>query len=337
MPEGSLSKAAVEGFFDIRHLSSHSPVDDLSPAGNLFYGMTSADEKNVSATRPVRAWEPLTPRGVSLFARASVNQLLAAQFLVAVLAAVSVVFFLNRAWFPVVEDGIQHMPATGQIVNGRLSCSADAPVQLSQNSFLGVSVDKFHSGNIGREADIQIEFGEEDFRIYSLLGYQIFEYQAERNMAFNNPDLEPWWGAWRPMFLVFSAIAVVASLLVTWFLLATLYCLPVYIISFLLNRDLRLGQSWKLAGASLMPGALFLILGIFCYSMRWIDLIQLGGMMGLHFVATWIYILISPLFLKKVPEAEKASLKQNPFVKESAQKTDTPISEPKAAKKNPFG
>lgn len=301
--------------------------------------MTQEAEKNESATRPVRAWEPLTPRGVAAFARSSVNRLLAVQFLVAMLAAGMTVLFLDRAWFPVVGDAVHQMPGSGQILNGKLSWSADTSQQLSQNQFLGISVDLYHSGKIGREADLQIEFGEDDFRVYSLFGYQVVEYEPAWNCAFNNPDLEPWWGAWRPMFLIGAAMAVVASLMVTWFILATLYCLPVWVISFLLNRDLSFSQSWKLAGACLMPGALFLTLGIFCYTTRFVDLIQLGGMMGVHFVAAWIYIFISPFFCDKAPEAEKASLKQNPFVTPPPADAATPAPELKqeARKKNPFG
>ena len=43
--------------------------------------------------------------------------------------------------------------------------------------------------------------------------------------------------------------------MLSWTLLATVYCVPVRVFSFLENRDLEWGQSWLLAGAAMMPGA----------------------------------------------------------------------------------
>lgn len=257
------------------------------------------------------AWEPLTPRGVAAFAGASLGRLLLAQLLVAALAAASVGWFLEHGWFPVVRDAVHQMPSEGGITNGLLGWSGESPLQLSENRFLGVAVDLFHSGQLGRESHLQIEFGRDDLRIYSLLGYDIVEYPPEWSSAFNRTELEPWWGAWEPWILVSVLAAIVISLMVTWTLLATLYFIPVRIISFLENRDLNWRQSWRLAGASCMPGAFFLIIGILAYSFGWMDLIRLGGMFALHFVITWIYLFISPLFCPRHSEAKKNS--GNPF------------------------
>ena len=61
------------------------------------------------------AWEPLTPRGVAAFARAKLGRLLFVQFIVALLAAVAVVWFLDDGCFPTIGAAIRSLPATGDI------------------------------------------------------------------------------------------------------------------------------------------------------------------------------------------------------------------------------
>jgi len=69
-------------------------------------------------------------------------------------------------------------------------------------------------------------------------------------------EMEPWWGAREPVVLALAALTVVVGLFVTWSFLATIYVGPVWLISFFANRDLKLAECWRLAGAALMPGAL---------------------------------------------------------------------------------
>jgi len=254
----------------------------------------------------------LTPRGVGAFAGASLGRLLLIQLLVASLVAASVVWFLERGWFPVVRSAIHELPLEGELSGGQLDWHGETPVQLAGNRFLGFAVDLYHSGRLGRESHLQVEFGREDLRVYSLLGYDIIDYPPGRKMAFNRTELEPRWGAWEPFIAVGAAMFTVAGLMVSWTALATIYFVPVWVISFLENRDLNLAQSWRLAGATMMPGALFLVAGLAGYRLGWIDLIQFAAVWGLHFVIGWIYLLIGPLFCPRSAGVKKA--KANPFV-----------------------
>lgn len=264
------------------------------------------------------AWEPLTPRGVAAFAGASLGRLLLVQCIVALMAAATVVWFLEQAWFPVVRRAIHQLPAEGEIHDGQLYWSGDAPVQLAGNRCLGLAVDLNHSGQLARGAQLQVEFGRKNLRILSMFGYVVIDYPPGRSMAFNRTELEPWWGAWEPAILAAAAAVTIIGLMAAWTALATVYCAPVRLITFLENRDLNWRQSWRLAGAALMPGALFLTFGIFCHGMGWIDLIQLGGLGGLHLLVGWIYLLISPLFLPRHSAA--AAAKANPFAAANEQK-----------------
>ncbi|HEX3799288.1 MAG TPA: hypothetical protein VH413_11350 [Verrucomicrobiae bacterium] len=275
----------------------------------------------VQSWRP--AWEPLTPRGVAAFAGASFGRLFLAQLLVAMLAAAAVAGFLRHAWFPVVRDAVHVLPAQGKIADQKLDWRGNNPQQLAQNRFLGIGVDLHHSGQLGREAHLQIEFGGEDVRVYSLLGYEVIEYLPDWAMPFNQTVLEPRWGAWEPFILVGAATLTVVTLFVSWSLLATLYWLPVKLITFFENRDLSWTQSWRLASASMMPGALFLTAGIVAYTFNVMDLIRFGAVYGLHFVVSWIYLIVAPLFC---PRATETKTLANPFTG-STQTAPTPATD----------
>jgi hypothetical protein len=269
---------------------------------------------STTAQASLPAWEPLTPQGVAAFARASLGRLLLVQLIIAALAAGVVVWCLDTAWFPVVRQAIRQMPPTGEIRGSRLEWSTDTPVQLAGNRFLAFAVDINHSGQVAREAQLLIEFGRKDLRVFSTLGYAVIEYPPGWRVAFNRNELEPWWGAWEPGILVGVAAGVVAGLLVTWAVLATLYCLPVRLITYFENRELNWRQSWRLAGAALMPSALFLIFSLLSYGLKLVDLLQLGLLGGLHLVIGWIYLVISPLFLPRSPAAGQSST-TNPFAR----------------------
>jgi hypothetical protein len=258
------------------------------------------------------AWEPLTPRGVVAFTRASVGRLLLAQLIFAIAAAVAVVWFLQVAWFPIISDAISQLPKDGDIRRGQLFWRGDTPARLAANHFLSLGVDEWHEGDLGNESHLSVEFGRTNVRFRSILGYVETEYPRDWAVQFNQPKLEPWWGAWQPGILAGVIVAVVADMLGTWALLATLYFVPVWLLAFYANRDLNLRGSWQLAAAALMPGALFMTLTIGAYGLGWLDLVYLGWCLSFHFIIGWIYLLVCVLLLPRHPEV--AAMPKNPFV-----------------------
>ncbi len=257
------------------------------------------------------AWEPVTPPGVAAFARAPLGRLLLVQTIIALLTAATVVWFLSQSWFPVVRAALRRLPAEGRISGAQLFWSADSPLPLAGNRFLAFAVDLEHQGELGREAQLVVEFGHHDVRVSSLLGYVTMDYPPDWSFPFNRTELEPWWGAWEPAILAGAAALTAFGLMIFWTVMATIYCALVRAITFLGNRDLNWGQSWRLSGAALMPGALLLIVGVICHGLNLTDLIQLGGIAFLHLAAGWIYLLVSPLFLPSHPAADAA--RENPF------------------------
>jgi len=262
-------------------------------------------------TESAFAWEPITPRGVAAFARASLERLLVVQSVVALLGAAAVVWLLSNGIFPTIDAAIGELPDAGAIHSGKLEWRDDSPVMLAEGKILALSVDLEHGGALRSPADFQFEFGRDSVRIFSLFGESEWNYPPGWVIAANQTDARPAWGAWAPDILGLAAISTFLGLLLMWALLATVYFLPAWLICLFSNRDLGLGASWKFAGAALMPGALLLLLSLAGYGLGRLDIVQLCFAFGMHLVIGWIYLFVSPMFLRRALPSEK----KNPFVK----------------------
>lgn len=256
------------------------------------------------------AWEPITPRGVAAFARASFERLFVVQSVAALLGAAAVVWLLSDGIFPTIDAAIGELPEVGEIHGGRLDWRDDSPVLLAEGRILAISVDLEHGGALRSPADFQFEFGSDSVRIFSLFGETEISYPRGYVIATNQTDARPAWGAWAPDILGLAAIGVFFGLLLIWAALATIYFLPVWLICLFGNRDLNFRASWRLAGAALMPGALLMSLSLVLYGLGGFDIVQLCFAFGMHVVIGWIYLFVSPMFLRRVLPAEK----KNPFV-----------------------
>jgi hypothetical protein len=273
----------------------------------------------VAPKRPF-AWQPLTPKGIAAFPGATFGRVLVVQFVFALLAASMAVWFINRDWFPVITEAIKQMPAESEIRSGRLAWTGQSPISLAENRFLAVAVDLNHEGQVRSPAHVAVEFGERDLKIYSLLGYLKVSYRPQWWIGFNRTDATPWWGAWVPPILGIVAILVIINLLLCWAILATIYAGPVWLAGFFVNRDLKLGGSWRLAGAALMPGCVFMTGIIFMYGLGFLDLVQLGVTFAAHLMVGWVYIWLSIRKLSFHPEF--AATKWNPFTTRSTPASD---------------
>ena len=255
----------------------------------------SADVKSIFA------WEPLTPRGVAAFARARMGNLLLVQILVALLGAASVVWFVDDSVFPVIHGAIDNLPAAGQIRSAKLDWRGEEPKLLAEGRFLALDVDLDHDDKMNSTADIQVEFGQDTVWASALLGYTEFPYPAGYTLPFNRTELKPLWGAWKAEILFAAAVLTAGGLLASWWTLATLYFLPVWLLGYFVNRDLNLRRSWQLSGAALLPGALLIASGIVLYDFGALDLVQFGFIFGAHIILGWIYLFVSLLFVPAIP------------------------------------
>jgi hypothetical protein len=253
--------------------------------------------------------EPFTPRGVAAFARAKFKRLLLAQFIFAAVAAFTVAWFFCEYCFPTIQAAIENLPPDSQISSGALDWHGDSLSQLAEGRFVAFDVDISHSGQFRSPADLQIEFGHETIRIFSLFGYADFYYPPGEVISFNRTELGPLWKAWRAEILFFIIIAVIIGLLLSWWILATVYFLPMWLSGYFTNRDLDLRASWKLSGAALLPGALLMIAGILFYGLG-LPLVTFLFIFGAHFVLGWLYLFFGLVFLSR---SSTANPKGNPF------------------------
>ena len=248
---------------------------------------------------------------MAAFGQARLGRLLLVQFVVSLLAAVSVMWLLGRTWFPVVNQAITRLPAQGEIRHGTLHWDGPSPVWLAENRWLALTVDLQHAGEVRSPADVEVEFGRNDFRVFSLFGFLQIPYPKGWTMAFNQPALGPWWGAWAPPVLALTAAFVILGLFASWTVLAALYSLPAWLLGFFTNKDLDLRGSWRLCGAALMPGALFMITAIVCYGLGILDLIKFLAVDAAHLAIGWVYLVLGTLAAPHHPQAAPAA--SNPF------------------------
>lgn len=266
------------------------------------------------------AWQPLTPRGVAAFAHASFSRVLVVELVIAGLAAAAVVWFLWAAWFPAVRQAAQQSPEQGTLRNQTLDSPLAAPAVLAENRpYLMFVLDLEGQRNASQTSDVVVEFHRKNFQVCSLFGCLRFDYPRDWTVEFNRLKLVPLWEAWEPILLCMAALSAMLVLLVAWALLATLYSGLVRLLGFFKDRDLNWAGSWRLASASLMPGALLLAAGVVCYGLGLVDLLRLLLLFILHFIVGWIYLAVSPLCVPRLPEVLPPGV--NPFA--------TPGSQPK--------
>jgi len=262
--------------------------------------------------KPPIAWQPFTGRGVAAFAQATFGRLLLVQFLIAVLVACGVVWFVHTRWFSVTTVALDRLPAAGEIRFSALNWPVDSPQLLAENRFLAIIVDLRHEGNARSPAHVQVEFGRSDLKLLSLFGSWQRLYPAQWRIAFNRPELKPWWDAWSPALLAGVAVLVITCLLVAWAALASIYFLVAWLIAFYTNRALSLWGSWKTSGAALLPGAVFMLGALVLYGFGLLDLVQLIAATAFHFVLGWIYLVCGALAAP--PLRPNVTLTANPFL-----------------------
>jgi hypothetical protein len=262
-----------------------------------------------SDQRPI-AWQPLTPRGVGAFANATFGRVFVVQLVVAALAAGTVVWLLSTAWFPVIGSAIERLPPEAHVSSGRLVWPKASPELLAENRFLALAVDLPHAAQARSLAHVQVEFGRTDIRFYSLLGCLPVPYPQDYFVAFNYPEVKPWWGARAPVFLALAALVTVLALILTWAVLACVYTLPAWLVGLYANRQLTILGSWRVAAAGQLPGALFLSAALVWYGLGHLDLVRLLTAFVLHLAVGWAYLVLGALATPKLPTP---SLRSNPF------------------------
>jgi hypothetical protein len=264
-----------------------------------------------SVPEPPAAWQPFTFGGVAAFANARLTRLLAAELATAVLVAASAVWLLHRAYCPIILQAIQKMPETARVADGALQGVPDT--LMAESPFLAIVAKPQAGGEIGQDADLQIQLRQNDVCTGSVFwpdwGWDI-QYGRGTSINLARSNLEPWWSAWQPVLLAGAAGAGVLSLLLVWAVLAVIYMAPAKFIAWVADRFLTWGGAWRLASAALLPGAVVMAVAIMLYAWSAIDLVGLSFFIAIHMMIGWIYLVGGSCKATRLLPDES---KRNPF------------------------
>ena len=262
----------------------------------------------LAETEVASAWQPFTPRGVTAFAQAGLARVLFLQTLVAILAAMVVVWLLNTCYAPSIAEAIAHLPDKTAFQEGKIAHIPSGV--LTEKKFLSIVVDLEETGQSGQTADVQIELRRSYFQICSLLGCGLFNYPGN-DFVIGRSTSEPWWGARKPVILALCGALAFTGVWLVWILLGLVYAPVAIIVAYINDRELSWRGGWRLASAAQMTGALLMSLVILLYGLQVFDLIQFIFFFGLHFFVAWVYVFAAPFFLPPVTEVPAAD--PNPF------------------------
>lgn len=264
-----------------------------------------------------RAWQPFTPKGIAAFAPASFGRLFAFQVLVALLSGGVVVWFLWTVWFPIARESIRNLAGEGAIRAGSLELPGFGLQRLATNRFLTLAIDVDSDRRHDYSADVFMVLRRSHVDVCSLFGCGACRYPV-RDAAFTRLELEARWGAWQPFLLGITGISVAFAVLFSYWIVATFYFLFARLLAFFQDRALTLGGSWRLCGAALLAGTIFMLVGVVGYGLSVVNVIPLLLLFALHLVIPWLLIVFAVLALPRaVPKPA------NPFAGEPGEAEGT--------------
>ncbi|HSH96203.1 MAG TPA: hypothetical protein VK968_18805 [Roseimicrobium sp.] len=273
--------------------------------------------------------QPITFGGVASFGQRPLRRLVTVQLIVAAACTAVMVGVFTLIWLPVVDQAVARLPDKAAIRTGSLAWPSTEPDSLAANEFLAITANPSAAAVPGETADLQIELGSDRLRFNSLLGVMEIPYSNDITVPLDRAEAGPWWGARRPFLTAGFGAVIFAGLFISWTALATLYTPLVWLIGYLLDREMGSRRAFKIAAAALLPGAILLTGAILLYGLHQLPLPGLLIFFLLHIAVGWAYVIIAPFRVPKRPV--EVDLKQNPFVTPGAAESRSG-----AASSNPF-
>ncbi len=259
-------------------------------------------------TKSLRPRQPFTFYGVATFALGSVRRVLLLQMIMALLAAIIVVWFFNAAYVPSIVEAMTKLPDDSALQNRKLTNVVSGV--LAEGRFLSFVVDLEESGATGQTADLQVELRHAYFQVCSIFGCGMFVYPQE-NIQIGRSTAEPWWGARQPVILALCGVVTFLGVWFSWIFLALIYAPIAKAFAYFADRELTWRASWRLVSTAQIPAALLMNLAIVFYGLQAFDLIRFLFFFGAHFVVAWLYVCVAPFFLPRVSVA--IPIAKNPF------------------------
>lgn len=235
------------------------------------------------------------------------------QLLVAVLAAAVVVGSVHRIYGRAVEHAVAYLPEGAAIREGTLVWSATQPALLYQGPRISLVVEPSGSRETGLASDVTVTLEAHQLAVRTPAGWRAYPYPIDRLISLSPVDVTSFLLTWRTPFFLALAGAVVMGLLVSWWLLAAAYSVLLWPLALAFRRAASLGTVWRLAAASLLPGALLMIAATAIYATGQLNLVGWLLAQPLHLVVGWLYCAGS---LVRLPSRDDLITTANPFIPE---------------------
>jgi hypothetical protein len=287
--------------------------------------MNSSIAEDANPKPRPKAWEPLTFGGVARFAAAPFERLLIVQGVFLVMACLASISLLGSLVFPAITEVITRLPIGSSIEQGELRWPANGPSRLFENRVVSVWVNLRGPAMESGSADFQIELRKNQLIMRSILGYLPISYPTGWFIGLNRSELEPLWGAWRPLWLGGLGLGAAMFVYASWIFLASIYTPIVRTLLFYLDKPVDILGAWKLCSAALLPGSLVMSAGCILYANLRISLVAFLLIIASHIVLGWVYVLAAPFRFPspKIPEdpfatgrspdEKESSTGENPF------------------------
>lgn len=252
------------------------------------------------------AFLPFTFGGIARFGYAKRVYLLTVEIIVALFCSLCVVWFFCGTYFPVVGTAIDALPdGPVKIANGFLIWEDERDGVLAQSPKLSIVVRAYKtSPRLGRESDLALELSEQEVRLYSFGRYTPIPY-GQKEFSLERQRAIPWWEAWMGPIIFWVWFISFFSLIFIWQCFSFLYMFIIKGIAWIARRKITWSGSYTMAGATLMLGAILMGIAILGYGADYYGLPGLVIATIIHFLPAWIFLLICPFLLPRLPKRLK--------------------------------
>lgn len=258
------------------------------------------------------AWQPFTGGGIAAFAHASTTRTLVVQATAAALVGAVFVGSITTAWFPVLERGMQSLPAQASIRASTLNWPDARARRLAENAALEWVV-RPTSGPapnaLGQSSDIRLELQRHGFRIQGPLGHWDQPYPSSWEVPLGRIPALAAWQSWKPYLGLAVGSGVAFLLIACWWLMAAAYCIPAWLVAHLFGKRPSLAQAWRLASAALLMGAVVGAAGVAAYAHGLIRIPGLVASQAIHVPVPWLWLLWGILSMDRGGRSSGASRK----------------------------
>ncbi|MEI6340318.1 MAG: hypothetical protein WCR07_00045 [Verrucomicrobiota bacterium] len=258
------------------------------------------------------AWQPFTGGGIAAFARASTARTLVVQVLAACTVGAVVVWSVSTAWFPVIERGIHNLPTEAFIRRGTLTWPDARARRLAENPSLEWIVRPTAlpiPDSLGQSSDLRVELRRGVLRVQGPLGHMEQPYPTAWDVPLGRIPAIAAWQSWKPYLSLLLGILVAMALLPCWWLLASAYCIPAWLLAHVVGKRPSLGDAWRVSSAALLMGAVVGAAGIAAYAHGIVRIPGLVASQAIHVPVPWIWLFWGILRLETGSQGSRSGRK----------------------------